>query len=378
MNARVVLPILGAAAFAAALGHAVRTHPPEEVPEGPRPATVHARPLPRAIREGVSYLVASQNADGSWGTGRDTSGFDVMAMVPGSHDAFRVGATALCAMALREAGERQASKRGLDYLAAYDGVRRANPWEIYNVWAHTYAIQALARAGSEDRVPAWRDGALRHLRWLERYETFAGGWNYYDFAAGAKTPSMEPTSFGTAAALVALREAEQAGLEVPAGLVRRALARLRETRKPDGSFLYGSDFRYHPQHPANQAKGSLGRTQAGHLGLALWGEGGIGKKEIAEGLERLFAEHRFIEIGRKRQYPHEGWYATAPYYYYFGHYYAARLLERFPERKDWREKLRSFVLPHQEPDGSWWDYRMWDYHKPYGTAFAIMTLLRCR
>jgi len=35
------------------------------------------------------------------------------------------------------------------------------------------------------------------------------------------------------------------------------------------------------------------------------------------------------------------------------------------------------VVPHQEADGSWWDYAMWGYHKPYGTAFAVMTLLRC-
>jgi len=40
--------------------------------------------------------------------------------------------------------------------------------------------------------------------------------------------------------------------------------------------------------------------------------------------------------------------------------------------------LLTHMLPYQESDGSWWDYAMWDYHKPYGTAYAIMTLLRCR
>jgi hypothetical protein len=123
-------------------------------------------------------------------------------------------------------------------------------------------------------------------------------------------------------------------------------------RKPDGSFLYGSDFRYAPMHLANRDKGSLGRTQAGHTALELWGEG-PGEKSVREGLERLFLEHRFIEIGRKRQYPHEAWYFTAGYYYYFGHYYAARLIERLADK-------------------------MWDYDKPYATAFAVMALLRCR
>ena len=32
----------------------------------------------------------------------------------------------------------------------------------------------------------------------------------------------------------------------------------------------------------------------------------------------------------------------------------------------------------QEPEGSWWDYPLYDYHKPYGTAFALMSLRRCR
>lgn len=334
-------------------------------------------PADRAIAKGVAFLVASQNPDGSWGTGRDTTDFDVIAAVPGSHDAFRVGTTGLCALALREAGEKAASHRGLDYLAAYDGLRRASRMEIYNVWGHTYALQALARAYGEDRVEAYRSAAARHLRALESYETFAGGWNYYDFEVGVQPVSMEPTSFGTAAGLAALHEAKKAGIAVPEGLVRRALNRLKEMRKPDGSFLYGSDFRYHPMHPANRDKGSLGRTQSGHYGLLVWNEG-PGEKAIREGLERLFEEHRFIEIGRKRQYPHEAWYFTAGYYYYFGHYYAAKLIERLPDKADTRERLRSFILPHQEEDGSWWDYKMWDYHKPYATAFAVMALLRCR
>jgi hypothetical protein len=56
------------------------------------------------------------------------------------------------------------------------------------------------------------------------------------------------------------------------------------------------------------------------------------------------------------------------------------LLERLSDpqqRHEYARKLASHVLPHQEEDGSWWDYAMWDYHKPYGTAYAVMTLLRC-
>jgi len=323
---------------------------------------VYARSVSDAIDDGVDYLVGTQSADGSWGKGLETSDHDVMAAVPGSHDAFRVGATALCVRALREAGERKASARGLKYLAAYDGLRRANRAEIYNVWAHLYALETLARAWAEDKVEAYKTAAERHLKRLEMYETFVGGWNYYDFVYGTQKPSMEPVSFGTAAGLVALFEARKAGIAVPEPLVTRALARLREMKNPDGT----------------RANGSLGRTQSCYYALRLWNDAKISDQEIREGLERLIRDHRFIEIGRKRPMPHEAWYFTAGYYYYFGHYYAAKLIEAMPDKGDYREQLSSFILPHQEPDGSWWDFHLFDYGKPWGTAFAIMTLLRCR
>lgn len=339
---------------------------------------VYSRSISDAIDDGVDYLVATQSADGSWGKGLQTSDHDVMAAVPGSHDAFRVGATALCVRALREAGERKASTRGLKYLATYDGLRRANRAEIYNIWAHLYALETLSRAWAEDKVDAYKTAAERHLKLLETYETFVGGWNYYDFVYGTQKPSMEPVSFGTAAALVALFEARKAGIPVPEPLITRALARLREMKNPDGSFLYGSDFRYIPHHLANRANGSLGRTQSCYYALRLWNDAKVTDQEIREGLERLIRDHRFIEIGRKRPIPHEAWYFTAGYYYYFGHYYAAKLIESMPDKADYREQLSSFILPHQEPDGSWWDFHLFDYGKPWGTAFAVMTLLRCR
>lgn len=345
---------------------------------GDPPVHVYARSLDDAIDEGVDYLVGSQSPDGSWGQGRDTTDYDVMASVPGSHDAFRVGTTALAVRALRETGEKKASTRGLKYLVAYDGPRRANRAELYNIWAHIYALETLTLAWAEDKVEAYKKAAERHLKMLETYETYIGGWNYYDFIYGTQKPSMEPVSFGTAAGLVALFEAKKAGIAVPEGMIKRALARLKDMKNPDGSFLYGSDFRYAPRHLANRDKGSLGRTQSCYYALQLWKEGNVGEAEVREGLERLFREHRFIEIGRKRPMPHEAWYFTAGYYYYFGHYYAAKLIEGLADKRDYREQLRSFVLPHQEPDGSWWDFHLYDYGKPWGTSFAIMTLLRCK
>jgi hypothetical protein len=130
---------------------------------------------------------------------------------------------------------------------------------------------------------------------------------------------------------------------------------------------------------SNQIRGAVGRTQPGNYALWLWNSPKVGEAESRRGLDLFFEYHAFLEMGRKRPYPHESWYQTSGYYYYFDHYYAARLIERLspPSRKEYLSRLAAEVTPHQEPDGSWWDYAMWDYHKPYGTAFAIMTLLRC-
>src|ERR1700733_12907491 len=77
---------------------------------------VYARSIKQAIREGVAYLVADQNADGSWGTGLVSHGDEIDISVPGSHEAFRTAVTALCVMALRQAGEHKAHDRGVEYL----------------------------------------------------------------------------------------------------------------------------------------------------------------------------------------------------------------------------------------------------------------------
>ena len=48
------------------------------------------------------------------------------------------------------------------------------------------------------------------------------------------------------------------------------------------------------------------------------------------------------------------------------------------EQPFYKGYLAHIILPLQEQDGSWWDYPLYDYHQPYGTSMAVMTLLRCR
>ncbi len=334
----------------------------------------------QAIARGVAFLKKSQQPDGSWGTGLETRGLEIYSMVPGSHDAFRVATTALCVMALQEMGDVESKNQGVEYLVAQGKAFRDSGSLLYNVWAHTYGLQALAIEMRTNPDPRVKDAAQWHLDRMIRYATYIGGWNYYDFNSQTQQPSLGPTSFGTAAGLVALHEARKSGMDVPQKLIDGAVRRLEECRLPTGTYMYGSDYKYIPRIPANLDKGSVGRTQPANYALWLWDSKKVDQDESVQGLDLFFEHHVYLDMARKRPYPHEAWYQNSGYYYYFDHYYAARLIEKLPEdlRDDYARKLASHVFPHQEAeDGSWWDYAMWDYHKPYGTAFAVMTLRRC-
>jgi multidrug resistance efflux pump len=333
-----------------------------------------------ALADGVAFLRQDQNDDGSWGTGLETRGLEIYHSVPGSHDAFRVATTALCVMALRDAGQDDTDsyRRGLRYLVEDADARRDDSRILYNIWAHLYTLEALApEVARRPDDAALRAAAQKHLDKLIAYEVYLGGWNYYDFEAGTQRPSMEATSFGTAAALGALHAAAEAGIDVPQPMIDRAVRRLAEMRTPAGSYLYAGSNRMSPRAGFNRPRGGVGRTQSAVWALWLHDHDGIAADAATNALDMLTEHHVWLEIGRKRPLPHEAWYQTSGYYYYFGHFYAARLIERLSDA-DRATQVAEFILPHQEADGSWWDYAMWDYHKPYGTAYAVMALTRLK
>src|SRR5690606_91106 len=129
----------------------------------------------------------------------------------------------------------------------------------------------------------------------------------------------------------------------------------------------------------NRPAGSLGRSQACNIALRYWGDDTITDDVLVEWLHRLRERNGWLSIGRKRPIPHESWFAVAGYFFYYGHYYAALCVQDLPAERaaPLRQDLAHIILALQEKDGSWWDFPFYDYHQPYGTAFALMTLVRC-
>lgn len=377
------------APLAALLALAAGCASPPTADTAPEDRPVRSRPLEESIADGARWLVENQKPGGYWGTGCVTWGYDIYGSVPSAQFAFKVGTTGLCALALREEGSPrslEAARKAEKWLVEESvKLRRGDQDEIYNVWGDIYALQALAFAARQETDPAWverlKRAAAEHVDLLRRYESAWGGWMYYDFATKSQTPGYPPTSFTTAAGLVAFKEARRAGIDVPEHMVKSCLRIVEKCRLGNNAYLYAWGHRYRPLHPVNLPQGSLGRTQSCNEALLAWNSPKVTLDDARRGLTDLFRLQGFLECGRKRPIPHEAYYAVSGYFYYFGHYYAALLLARLPEaeRAGFAGQLSDVIRKHQEDDGCWWDYNaIWDFHKPYGTAYALMTLLRCR
>ncbi len=361
--------------------------PAQPVSAPPRdPAAVEA-----AIHRGVHFLLTTQNKNGSWGSSEEATGMDIYAPVPGAHQAFRAAVTSLCISALIEVGGDSGEvQKSLDRAEAWllenlPQVRRANGDTIYNVWTHSYGISALAHmmnrhAHDPAQLEKIKEVMVDQIGMLKRYECVDGGWAYYDFRAGAQLPAGEGTCFCAATGVIALHEAKDVGVDPPQRLVDRALASIRRQQNPDFTYLYDERFRFAPASLISRPAGSLGRSQVCNLALRLWGDQRITDNVLNDWLDKLFDRNLWLDLGRKRPIPHESYFAVAGYFYYYGHYYAARCVELLPaaDRGKHYDQLAQLMIPRQEEDGSWWDFPMYGYHKPYGTAFALMTLGHCR
>lgn len=366
---------------------------------GPKPAPIKP-PTPEeidaAIHRGVKFLLADQRPDGSWGSPENTKGLNIYAPPPGSHDAFKSAVTSLVVMSLIKAEPQlkdperaevnKAIDRGAKWLDDHlSKLRRATPDAIYNVWGHAYSIQALVAlhgraAENPERQSALKAEVAAQVDLLARYSFVGGGWSYYDMLTGSQTPGDSGFSFCTATCLLAIRDAKSIGVEFPERLTKKAIASILRQQKPDFSYAYGEYLRFLPMHEINRPGGSLGRSQVCNLCLRLYGDERVTDDVIKTWLDRLIARNGWLSVGRKKPVPHESFFFVAGYFYYYGHWYAAQCIDELPEaeRPHFQDHLAHILLPLQERDGSWWDYPFYNYHQQYGTAMAIMSLLRCQ
>ena len=359
-----------------------RLHPADPTP-------VSSGELESSINRGIDHLMSTQRKDGAWGGPQWTGGVD-NDPVPGAFRSFDIAVTAMCLEALLDVPQtdeiQAASSKAYQFLIERTNkVKRAGAGDLPQVWAHSYCIQTfskmLERENDEQKKQELTVAILAHMKGLKRWESIHGGWFYY--GSGMSKPINPSCSFVNAAVLVSLKRAKEVGIDADAGVVQRAIRATQMMRKPDSSYLYTaripSDMRGAARE-INRPAGSLGRSQACNIALRLWEDENITDDVIGVWLDRLVSRHGWLDMGRKKPIPHESFAAVAGYFYYFGVYYGAVNIEVLPlnEQAFYQHHVARLIIDRQEKDGSWFDYPLYSYHKPYGTAFALLTLQRCR
>ncbi len=344
-----------------------------------------------AITKGVDFLVQHQNKDGSWGSPHRTKGLNVFTPLPDGHQAYKAASSALALHGLLECGDRRAAtiasiQKGEKWLlSTLPEQRSINRVATYNIWAHAYGLHALSSLYREYKDPTKRAEYIRQaeiqIKKLQQHEDLNRGWGYYDFNHISEKPTGKVMSFTTATVVLALTDASKTmGIKLPADIMKRSLAALREMRTPDFSYVYARDFRYFPRRPLNRPAGSLSRSQACNAASRALQDNNLTDTVLRTWLQRLFDRNGWLDIGRKRPIPHEAYADVAGYFYYYGHYYASKCILMLPEneRRPWQDKLAKLMISKQEKNGSWWDFPLFNYHYAYGTGYVLAILGRCK
>jgi hypothetical protein len=334
--------------------------------------------------------VETQNADGSWGQ-PVLAGIIEGIWHPDALYSWQMAAVSLCTMALMSGpatdDNRAALRAGLGWLTDSDLPGRPGDWDTDHHWAGLYGFVALVEASARRELMEGELGEAIGRRgrefyaMLQRGQSVNGGWAYYDGGINEDVPiTVVPTwdtSFCTALVIPALLAAP-AEWGVEEQRVARAIDYLRRCVLPDGAFAY--DLNAIPALfgglDINAIPGSLARIQVGNWALVRAGDRSRTADVLRAGLESFFEHHVYLDIAHQRPIPHEAHFANSGYFYYFGHYYGALVIELLPEqeRAAYHARLRPHLVRYQNEPGWACDFNHTDSLRLSSTAFLALAL----
>lgn len=325
--------------------------------------------LYRTIKEPFGRAVAAfrgkQNGNGSFGADVSEAGVQGLR-----------GMSGLCTLALLSAwrfdsvenpdARRQLPKeteKAIQFLlgAPVNTKKLRGPDLWGNIWTVHVMVEILKDRNLKQFHSQAKAKFQECLGALSQMQGPDGGWMYYNFAR------RTGASFTGGALLVALAEAKEEGIPVDEQLFSRAVKHLKSLKQSDGVFMYRTGVR-------QKVEGSQGRAGVCELALYKCGQGS--KEAIRVAVDNFFKYHHILEAVKGKKGTHMGTGGTAPYYFLYGHMWIARAIKELDDaaRDSYQAKLRDVFLPHQEGDGSFFDWPMTKKHKVYGSAMGALTL----
>jgi hypothetical protein len=327
-----------------------------------------------AIAVGVDQLLKIQNEDGAWPY---EGVYRVKRHIPVG---YRIGGTAIVCQALLYATKpdniaaNSAIAKGVERILSEleHPLMKPSQEDRYDVrvWGHIYALDLFGRLKQSTRFP---EICKRTNPWIPTLtetllseELPTGGWNYANRRAHA--------GFVTAPAVQALLWARQTGQQIPGEVWKRSAEAMLRSRNDDAAFAYSGDER--KSRPA-KLPGSIARSANCEATLSMLG---LQRDNAIKFALDAFHEHwDELEKRRKQTGTHKPPYGIAPYYFYYGHRYAAFAIEELPldKRAAEHERLFEMILRTRDSDGTWND-RVFARSRAYGTAMTVLALLEDR
>ncbi|MCZ6795943.1 MAG: terpene cyclase/mutase family protein [Planctomycetota bacterium] len=322
-------------ALALLLGSVASVAGPEE-PPAPRPRPVRVpdfrevyreTPVTRAVDRGIGYLRRTQLEDGSWlspSYGKNTGivSLAVLSLLARGHEPGR--------------GEHgQVIERAVAWLldVQRDGLLHRDAQDSHGaLYSHGIATLLLGELAGmlDERLPPFESFSrvhrsavntiLRAQNVPKASPVHVGGWRY---TVTARYSDISVSGWQ----LLALRSAQESGLQVTLRSIEQAVGFIRRCALPDGGFDY---------FPGHQ-ESTLGRTGTGVLALEICGE--HNSPEALRGGDWML-KHPLA------------W--NDPFFYYSAYYGAQAMYQlggRYWER--WQPLSEKVLLEEQDADGKW-------------------------
>lgn len=316
-----------------------------------------------AVNLGLGWLAAHQREDGRWSSGRTPRcpPDDLCSAVRRKSDDVDAALTGLALLAFLGAGHT--TTRGAHAGSVAAGFRwmlkrqqktgHFTDPEHGNMYIHGICSYALAEAcalGGDEKLRKALSGAVAAS---VRSQIPSGGWEY-DPTPEARGGEMTLSVWQ----MMALRCAEEAGMDVPAGAMDRARQFLRRMTAPDGL------VRYYPGSEATMGSAGAGLFARSMLGMA---EEGAVRRGLEALREMSRAEFPGSELSVSR---------TPLYAWYY------RTLAEFQEQgrgwREWNRALRPYLVSTQllrgHAAGSWSITDRPEFGTVYSTSLCLLML----
>jgi len=290
-----------------------------------------------AIEKGLKFLLASQNADGSWAA---------------KNGSVAIGGTSLGLMAFMVKGHFPGFGR---YGAALDRAKafllkqaKESPMGVMgSMYEHGLFTLALSEmwgmTGNVEDNKVIQKALQRSVDVILRAQSPLGGWRY-----AARPDAGQDTSV-TAMVFVSLASARQAGILVPTETIENVVSYLRNV-------------------VWNETTGGFGYTGNGGATVACTAGGAYAAQLCGQrDAEWVQAAVRCLEnnpkVFSRKQLGH----------FYYANYYAAQAMVQAGDEQyaKWYPQIRDALIRLQKADGSWQEK---DIRYPHKTPMAIIIL----